>query len=440
MKTSPCSAQRAWILAAFCIAPLWAFGQTDHAVPLPPDVRLHATAVPGRLAVTGVFTNGIATLLAAGELPGTWHAVNNTYTTNTSTAFRDAPGDSNAFYRVLARNLDGGRAGFTNLTRAYGILSTLAGAGGVQDINNWRPEFEGAPATNVLLSGPHIAIADPSGAIYIADKDAHGIRKIRLDGTLVTVAGTNAPADGPDAPTPGRSVALNQPNGLWVSTDGTVYILDLGNGKVRRLDTNGIAQTLFTVPGGLLGGRGLWVSADETRAYVSSLTVVKQWTPAGGVIDLATGFAQLGNLIVDPWGSLVVTDRGAHRVYRLSSSGARTVIAGNGLTTGGGDGQLAINTALNEVRGVWFLPTGAFLLATHRGSQVWYVDTAGYIHLLLNGDRFGAHAGDGTWFYQPDQARVSECRAVTMDPAGHLLITENDIGFVRRVEFLPCPP
>lgn len=78
--------------------------------------------------------------------------------------------------------------------------------------------------------------------------------------------------------------------------------------------------------------------------------------------------------------------------------------------------------------------------ATHRGSQVWYIDTAGYIHLFLNGIRNGARAGDGTWFYNPFEARVSEIRAVTTDHAGNLLITENDIGFIRRIEFLPFGP
>jgi hypothetical protein len=79
----------------------------------------------------------------------------------------------------------------------------------------------------------------------------------------------------------------------------------------------------------------------------------------------------------------------------------------------------------------------SFFVATHRGCRVWYVDTAGYIHLLLNGNGSGAHAGDGTWFYNPAQARVSECRAVTLDFDGNLLITENDIGYVRKVKFVP---
>ena len=394
----------------------------------------------GDFSLSGTFTNGVCTIETAESLMGQWRPMKSMFTTGSVTHASITVTGQTRFYRAFARDLDGGRQGFTNLTRAFGKLSNIAGAGGIQDANNWRPEFEGAFATEVLLSGPHMSMGDRTGDIYIADKDSHGIRKIRLDGRIVTVAGINAPDNGADTPMAGTACGLFEPNGLWVRSDGTVFILDTGNGKVRRLDTNGTIRTLFTVPGGIIVGRGLWVSDDETLAYLCSLTTVKRWTAAGGVTDFAAGFAELGNLAIDPAGRLVVTDRGAHRVYHLDAQGVRTTIAGNGTTFGGGDGQLATSTALNEVRAVWFLPSGAFFVATHRGSQVWYIDTAGYIHLFLNGNRNGAHAGDGTWFYNPLEARVSEIRAVTVDHQGNLLITENDIGFVRRVEFLPFVP
>jgi DNA-binding beta-propeller fold protein YncE len=394
----------------------------------------------GAVMLGGTFTNGVCILERAEEATGPWLPEKNVFTTSAVARADVHVAGARSFHRALARDLGGGRAGFTNLTLAYGALTTIAGAGGIQDVNNWRPEFEGEPATTALLSGPHMAMADAAGQIFIADKDAHGIRKIRLDGTLVTVAGTKEAGNGTDDPAPGTSVALTEPNGLWVGGDGTVYILDLGNGKVRRLDTNGLLRTLFTVPGGILVGRGLWVSEDATRAYVSSLTVVKQWTAGEGVIDFSTGYTQLGNLVVDDSGRVVVTDRGTHYVYRLDAAGNRTVLAGNGSGGGGGDGQLATATGLNEVRGVWFLPNGGFFVATHRGSQVWYIDPDGFIHLFLNGDRNGAHTGDGTWFYNPTQLRVSECRAVTMDREGNLIITENDVGYIRKVRFLPWTP
>jgi len=92
------------------------------------------------------------------------------------------------------------------------------------------------------------------------------------------------------------------------------------------------------------------------------------------------------------------------------------------------------------VRGVWFLPTGAFFLCTHQGSQVWYVDTQGFIHLFLHGTPTDVHAGDGTWFWNPTEPRLSECRAITADRNGNLLITEHDSGYIRKVQFLRHSP
>ena len=404
------------------------------------QVRFSSWSQEGAFTLSEVFTNGAASLWQAESVDGPWRAQAGLITTARTAQVSLAVTGAAGFYRAQALDFSGGRAGFTNLTRAYGLLTTIAGAGGAKDVNNWRPEFEGGPATNALLSGPHIAIADRAGQVYIADKDAHAIRKICLDDSIVTVAGTNAPGNGPDEETLATQCGLNQPNGLWVKRDGTVFILDMGNHKVRRLATDGTLRTLFQVASTDLIQRGLWVSEDEQLAYVTTFTAVKKWTPDQGATDFSTGYTEMGNIAMDPGGSLVVTDRGTHSVYRLDPEGTRTLIAGNGTTLGGGDGQPALETGLEEVRGVWFLPTGAYFLCTHRSSRVWYVDVAGDIHLFLHGFRNSAHAGDGTWFYEPSEARVSKCRAVTMDWQGNVLITENDAGFVRKVRLLPCEP
>jgi hypothetical protein len=202
-----------------------------------------------------------------------------------------------------------------------------------------------------------------------------------------------------------------------------------------------MCETLFSVPGGVSTGRGLWVRDDEGLAYVCAGSSVKKWTPSGGVVTLASGFSNLGNLAVDLEGYLCVTDLGGNRVYRLADDGTRTIIAGNGSSTGGGDGQSALSTGLNGVRGIWFVPIGGFLLSTAAGSDVWYVDAGGTIHLLLHGAASpGTHAGDGQWFYAPAEPRISETRSVTMDRQGNILVTENDAGYVRRIEFLAWRP
>ena len=50
---------------------------------------------------------------------------------------------------------------------------------------------------------------------------------------------------------------------------------------------------------------------------------------------------------------------------------------------------------------------------------------------MIDGDK-GEHSGDGEPYDSPGE-KISEARAVTMDGAGNILITERDEGHVRRV-------
>jgi hypothetical protein len=115
------------------------------------------------------------------------------------------------------------------------------------------------------------------------------------------------------------------------------------------------------------------------------------------------------------------------------------VLDGNGGTTGGGDGSSALATGLYGVRSPWPVPTGGYLLLSHEGCQLWYLDAAGIIHLLLNGSGGFMHAGDGSFFYDPSIPKISEGRSVTMDYDGNILICESDYGYIRRIRFQRMP-
>lgn len=322
----------------------------------------------------------------------------------------------------------------TQVQLSFQEMTTIAGKGeNLTDSNAWQSSFEGGLATEAELSRPHMALGDDQGNLYIADKDAHAIRKVTPDGKIHTVAGTGTPGFNGDDEGPATSKQLNEPNGLWVQADGTFYILDKDNERIRKVDTEGTMSTLFQVPG-LRTGRGLWVSDDETLAYVASRSALASWTPEHGVRVLSAGFSQLGNFIVRNNGEIIATDRNANLVYRVdSSTGEKEIIAGNGSTSGGGDGEAGVDTGLNQVRGVWeFQDTGGLFLATQTGSQVWYLDTEGTIHLMVDGSPNHSHSGDGEHFTTEGQ-KVSNIRSVTQDRQGNLLITEHDGGFVRKV-------
>ena len=333
---------------------------------------------------------------------------------------------------------------FDKFTHAFGRLSTVAGSGQIvcPACNSWMPEAEGGSALEAPLSSPHITMADRAGNLYIADKRAHAIRKVDVNGVLTTVAGNGVGGRGDTNAAPATLVSLNNPNGLWVRADGTFYFLDRENGFIRKVDTLGTMTALADYGGAIPGGRGLWVSDDESILYFSASSKIMTWDSTNGLSVFATGFSDLANLVIDPGGNLVVADAAKDQVIRFNPDGTQTVIAGTKTVAAGkgGDGYLATETTLVQVRGVWFLPTGAFFVCTDAPSQVWYVDTDAHIHRLLNGDPNGAHAGDGEWFYaNPSLHKMSNTRQITTDYNGNILITESNYGYVRRIEFLPFP-
>ena len=321
---------------------------------------------------------------------------------------------------------------FQQFTLQYSTLHTIAGTGKYPKkyVNGWKADYEGKPAINAELSRPHHAISDSKGNIYIADKDAHAIRVIRPSGIIETVAGTNSEGFSGDGIA--TQSQLSYPNGIFVTKHDALFILDLGNDKVRKLNTDGSLTTVFTDPEGIETGRGLWVSDDEKVIYYSSKHELKQWSYDSGIKVIATGFEALGNIAMSPDKRLFVTDREAHFVYAIDAQGNKLIQAGNGKKQGGGSGYKAIETGLDQVRGIWFHPKGGYFVVTHKGGQVWFVDYQGIIHLFLDGGRRNQHSGDGKHFLM-DGKKISEPRAISIDHQGNIIITEHDAGFIRMI-------
>ncbi|HXC98695.1 MAG TPA: hypothetical protein VN048_05090 [Verrucomicrobiae bacterium] len=405
----------------------------------------------GQISWTNAFTSGVCTVEAAPQLNGAngqtaWVPLQNYFTTNSSGAGGFTPAFGNGFLRLRAVQISTNTPqAYTNLVQSYGLLHTIAGNGdagysqpGQDGTNYWQPGFEGGYATNAALSRPHFAMEDNFSNVFIVDKDSDSVLKVTPDGRIHTVAGTHAMSNGPDSSAPAITVGMNLPNGLWVRGDGTVYVLDTGNGKVRRLDTNGMMTTLFTDSKGISGGRGLWVKDDESLIYYCSGSHLRRWTPGGGSVNLNSAFNDLGNIIISGT-NIVATDRGDNTVWLVNTNdGTRTLLFGNGGTSLVVDGTLAATNSLYGVRGVWQPPIGGYFLATDYGAQFLYVDVTGIIHIFVNGFA-DDHSGDGQWFYTPGY-KFGQLRSVSMDRQGNLLIVENDTGYVRRIDFQRLTP
>ena len=356
---------------------------------------------------------------------------------------------------------------FASLSDSFGVTSVLSGIPHATTnnpdgsaINFWTPSQEGALAVSSSLSNPHNSGADAFGNLYVADKSSHAILKITTDGRIHTFAGTHSDGFNGDGPATATSLRISNPNGLYVLPNGVVYLLDLGNHRIRRVSTSGVMTTVVNDPDPrwASSGRALWVSPDEQLIYytheyspaipggLSDGACIKQWTPSAGislVCSKAVGFRNPGNLAVHPInGKLYVTDRAeddtsglAQGVFRIDGPDQRTRITGNSSQPIAADGLPALFSYINQPRGITFLPDGSCFLCGHKDGSVWFMDTSGFLHLYLQGagkkDTFALTNGlhpplaGGNYFSQP--------RALTLAPNGDLLVVSNDSGFLFKV-------
>jgi len=201
-----------------------------------------------------------------------------------------------------------------------GTISTVAGNGRAGHSG------DGGLATKARLGGPMgVAIGD-DGSLYISEVLGNYIRKVSPQGIIMTIAGNGRKGYSGDGG-PATKARLNLPTDIALGADGSVYVAEMMNNRVRKVSPSG---TISTVAGdGWTDKRG-WgrFKGDGGDATKASL----HWP---------TGVAVGGN------GSLYIADMQSYRVRRVGSNGLIATVAGNGRRGYSGDGGAAINASLN---------------------------------------------------------------------------------------------
>lgn len=214
---------------------------------------------------------------------------------------------------------------------ADGTVSTLAGSG--------IAGFADGQGAQAQFNGPVGVAVDAAGVVYVADTYNDRIRKIALDGTVTTLAGSASPGftDGV-----GEAAQFDTPCGIAIGKDG-IYIADTSNDAVRRINPDGSVVTLAVAPElekePLLRRPMALALTHDGFVYiaVSSRGRLLQLAPDGSLAgmpdaarpaDPATGID--GNiqvygprsLALAPNGTLVLSDGAAQRLHRVVHAGA----------------------------------------------------------------------------------------------------------------------
>ncbi|MBL1263404.1 PKD domain-containing protein [Methylomicrobium sp. RS1] len=149
-------------------------------------------------------------------------------------------------------------------TSIKNVINTVAG-------EKYGFKGDGGPATQAWLRNPWGIAVAAEGSLYISEFSNQRIRRVDPNGIITTVAGNGTGGFSGDGG-PATQAQLKNPWGIAVAADGSLYISDSDNNRIRRVDPNGIITTLAgngTYGFGGDGGPATQVSLD----YVSDIAV-----------------------------------------------------------------------------------------------------------------------------------------------------------------------
>src|SRR5215218_7289054 len=244
-----------------------------------------------------------------------------------------------------------GPGGYTvRMVDPHGTITTVAGTG--------EPGFsgDGRPATKAQLDVPFAVAVDPEGNLYITDENNFRIRKVDKGGIITTFAGTGEDRHSGDGG-PATSAQLRDPGGIAFDARGNLYVADYTS--VRKIDRSG---TITTVAGtGQLGFSGDGGPATEAKLTAYDVALDHQGNiyicdlenqrirkvDREGIIHTVAGSGKKGYsgdggpatkaALQDPWGIAVdregnvyIADHHNRVVRKVDPKGTITTIAGTG--------------------------------------------------------------------------------------------------------------
>ncbi|WP_018505877.1 protein kinase domain-containing protein [Parafrankia discariae] len=292
---------------------------------------------------------------------------------------------------------------------ATGTITTVFGSG------SEGFSGDGGPAAQAEFDTPDdLTVDTPRGYVYVADTDNHRIRRIDRTGTITTVAGTGTDGFAGDGG-PATDAQLDSPDSVAVAPDGTLYIADTHNHRIRRVGLDGIITTIAGQDDFGFAGE---VSDDGLRFSGDGLPAV----------DAKLNYPN--TVLMEPDGSLLVADGENNRVRRIGLDGIITTIAGTGAEGFGGDGGPATSARLSYPSALARGPDGSLYVADQDNHRVRRLAPDGTISTFAGTGTMG-FSGDGGPAGQAELNTIGADLAV--DAAGVVYLSDPGNSRVRRI-------
>ena len=280
---------------------------------------------------------------------------------------------------------------------ADGTIQTMAGTGETGYTG------DGGPATQATFNLPHEIRFDSEGNYYLTDMKNHVIRRVDgKTGIISTFAGTGEAGYGGDGG-PATQATLKQPHSIQFGPDGDLYICDIGNHVIRKVDMK--TGVISTIAG--TGKPGA--------------------TPDGSPIK-GTPLKGPRSIDFDAEGHLWLCTREGNQVFKLDlKAGVIHHMAGTGEKGFSGHGGPAKEAKLSGPKGIAIDAEGNAWLADTESHTVRMIDAkTGHLELMAGtGEKGDGPDGD------PLQCKMARLHGIFVDADGSVFIGDSEAHRVR---------
>jgi sugar lactone lactonase YvrE len=244
---------------------------------------------------------------------------------------------------------------------------------------------------------PQGIVIDSNGSLFVADSGNNKIRMVTNTGNASTFAGGGTNAVGVAAgyaDLNGSNALFNSPKGITIDGSGNLYVSDTGNNRIRKIDPSHNVTTI--------AGSGAAGAVDSTGTNAS--------------------FKNPRGIIRDSSGNLYVADQGNRKIRKISTSGVVTTIAGSGPDANGN----GTSARFYAPYGVGADINGNVFVADTNNNLIRKIDPAGNVTTFA-GSTAGFADGTGT------NAKVSTPRAIGADNIGNVYVSDVGNNKIRKI-------
>lgn len=281
-----------------------------------------------------------------------------------------------------------------------GLAKVIAGTGQATGPNGLASSR--LPALDVTFASPESIVLDKDGNLFLADSLNHAILKIDHDGYLTRFAGNGQLGFSGDG-TQATRASLALPYDVRVDSKGNVYIADVYNHRIRKVDLNGMISTVAgTGVAGYSGDGGPAVNAQLNMPY---------------------------GIILDKDDNLLIADSDNNVVRKIGSDGIIRTIAGTGQRGYEGDGGPALAAKFDSPQGFAFDKEGRLYINDEHNNAIRVMELDGTIRTLV-GVKGPGFSGDGG---PAIAAQIADPESLWVRKDGSLLISARDNARLRIV-------